>query len=350
MAKSPPSPYNRIRLIPDLNTPQHIYQEWTEMEDHSKLSSIRSSADFFDITNKAPDVEELQVDAAQNASLLDSLLHEAKPRFEKLRTKVESVSKKIADCLIFYYGIPATSTVKNALKTTKKLRLQQALDNLDAASSAVLVSLGQFGVHTEFLANPKVPHPEHWQILTEMNEVLFQNVMKYIESLQAVFVLVDFEAVAKELMPNKEKEPSDPKQTSRVDDIQKIRQELRSLRTCADGLMRFRYDRTFPSEMAMSIQIALSALDHWKDAMNAMYEQFMELDTTSFSIYCTVKRSDFQKLYVTAWKYFEAAGRGAVAGTYPSKLYEYIIDFIRITSFCLQAFQALFSEQEGVMC
>lgn len=320
------------------------------MEDHSKLSSVRSSADFFDISNKVPDVEELQVCAAQNASLLDSLLHEAKPRFEKLRTKVESVSKKIADCVIFYYGIPATSTVKNALKTTKKVRLQQALDTLDAASSAVLVSLGQFGVHTEFLANPKVPHPEHWQILSEMNEVLFQNVMKYIEGLQAVFALVDFDAVAKELMPNQEEEPSEPKQTSRVDDIQKIRQELKSLRTCADGLRLFQYSRTFPSEMSMSIQIALSSLDHWKDAMNAMYEQFMELDPMSFSIYCSVKSSDFQRLYVTAWKYFDAAVRAAVAGAYPSKLYEYIIEFIRIMAFCLQAFQALFSEQEGVKC
>ena len=343
MASSSPAPYNRIRCIPELNTPRHIYQEWTTLHGLADISSTGSSVDFFDTTHGPPNVEELQVAVAQSCSLLDSMLHEAKPRCAKYRRKVESVLKNIRECVIFYIDIGRTATIRKALESSKQQKLEVCLKKLEEASSDVLVSLGQYDVHSEFLADPKLPHTEYWGILGEINEALFQNVQRYVERLLCVFEIVDFEAVAKELMQKgSEGEEAKPKK-SYSQDIQMIEQELDSLESAAEKLSSADYvsDRN-----AVAIQTALATIDSSQDVITDMYNKFMELSNTAVQIYAGVTKREFTELYEKSGAYFRAAVKMSQSDD-AYHLHSYIRSFLKRMRVCLRAFASLFSELEG---
>ena len=344
MASNSPAPYNRIRCIPELNTPLHIYQEWTQLHGLADISSTGSSVDFFDTTHGPPNVEELQVAVAQSCSLLDSMLHEAKPRCAKYRRKVESVLKKIRECVIFYIDIGRTATIRKALESSKQQKLEVCLRRLEEVSSDVLVSLGQYDVHSEFLADPKLPHTEYWGILGEINEALFRNVQRYVERLLAVFEIVDFEAVTKELMQKGgEDEEAKPKK-SYSQDVQVIRQELDNLESAAAKL----YDAYYVSDRtAMAIQTALATIDSSQDVITDMYNRFMEVDNAAVQIYAGMTKREIMELYEKSVAYFRAAVKFSESDD-PRRLASYIRSFLKRMRVCLRAFASLFSEVDGV--
>ena len=169
--------HNLIKNIPELNTPERIIKEWESLSEPPKLPEIENTV--FSNPNKPPSFEEFQSVVFELYSKLDHFL-EVKNTDDCLEVSIAAnqIQDVIFNFLIFYSNIPNIPFIKD-----DDINNSSILFRMHKTSSECLGFLSKFTTHVELLANPALPTPGYWNLLSQLNSDVFASLTSYMEEL-----------------------------------------------------------------------------------------------------------------------------------------------------------------------
>lgn len=321
--------YNRIKGLPELNTPEAIYSEWTNMKEGEIVLGGEA-------TGQIP-VDDFATMVTESRSLLEAILSDRETPAEIVRNHVKKVSEQIYNYVMFYYDVPNISHVKQALNNYMlREKLIPLLKALESQSSRVFVSVGQLTVHAERLANSGRSESMYWGLLQSLNNELAKNTADYLVHLKSLFAVIPRDTVIHQLMHGSEPEvkPNPANNVSFIVIIQDVSANLDALyRICTGGQ---------PSE----INRIISSLQQQKQNMDHVFAEFSEVDSSVISVYTSMSKTDFGNAFQWSWQWFDH-GKAYLTSNIQTACGSFL-RFVQMLKPCLESFMALFAELEGL--
>lgn len=173
--------YNLIRDYPELNSPDHIFQEWQCLSE--KKAPIPPNQSFTKISSDNQ-LEDAKVQLSCEFNLINNMITSGDAK--SLYPSLLSLNDQIFDFVFEFNSIQSIKAVKELVNQSSKSSMQarNLVSSIKSSSEKVLFKLSLLKNHSEFLANPKLPHPNYWHLLNSLLHELYDFLMALIKNIQ----------------------------------------------------------------------------------------------------------------------------------------------------------------------
>lgn len=173
--------YNLTRDYPELNTPDHIFQEWEFLSINEK--PVQKNQSFTKITSENQ-LEDAKVQFSCEFNLLNGMLNSKDAK--SLYPSLISLNDQIFDFVFEFSGIQSIKEVKEIVNRSNQSSIQarKLVSYIKSSSEKVLLKLSLLKTHTEFLVNPKFPQSNYFNIISTLMQELYIVLMEFIKNIQ----------------------------------------------------------------------------------------------------------------------------------------------------------------------
>ena len=173
--------YNLTRDFPELNSPDHIFQEWECLS--GKEVSVQKNQSFSKISSDNQ-LEDAKVQFSCEFNLLNGMLNSKDPK--SLYPSLVSLNDQVFDFVFEFNSIQSIKGVKEIINQPGQSsdKARKLVSMIKSSSEKVLLTLSLLKSHTEFLVNPRLPHPNYWQIISNLMRDLYTLLMEFIKNIQ----------------------------------------------------------------------------------------------------------------------------------------------------------------------
>ena len=335
-----------IKKLPDLNTPRHIFLEWTETKDGDEITETALARTF----TSAPSVSGLRIYVVTECSNLDAIIA-AQDDVAGLRQKVKEITGEIYSVAMFYYGVPLTPFVMDQVKR-KNDKVKRAMAAFEDATSNVFCVLGRLTAHTEFLANLSHPLQKYWGILSVLIGRVRVHVQRYDEVMQSVvWPVVPFDAVVQQLLhPGQAEGPGQVRDSFRDGLVLKLRDLKKEVRALGKVLVtiqgeeeaRLQGRRKMTADQFDKVGILVVSIESLKQNEQEMFMLFTSFDEETQSKFAKIQPSQFIQTHDYAWGWF-LSGKKALVNQRQFDLKKSLMCFTNQIRVCLKAYKKMLS-------
>ena len=332
-----------IKKLPDLNTPRHIFLEWTETKDGDEITETALARTF----TSAPSVSGLRVYVNTECSNLDAI-SAAQDDVAGLRQKVKEVTGEIYSVVMFYYGVPLTPFVMGQVND----KVKRAMAAFEDATSNVFCVLGRLTAHTELLANISHPLQKYWGILSVLVGRVRVHVQRYAEVMESVvWPVVPFDAVVQQLLhPGEAERPSQMHDSFRDGLVLKLRDLKKEVRALGKVLAtiqgeeeaRVQGKRQMTADQFDRVEILVVSIESLKQSEQEMFMLFTSFDEETQSKFAKTQPNLFTRTHDYAWGWF-LNGKKALVNQRQFDLKKSLLCFTNQIMICLKAYKKMLS-------
>ena len=171
--------------IPELNTPERIYSEWSHSCDSIKLMPNISLHAFF---KEDPSLLSNFFNFYQNImsrfNFIPSMLSPPTSDINYLLGFINQTSNLVSELVFLFRTLQYKEIVKK-FKSQNNEKYGFLFNNLEKNGDMLLVELQRYKVHADFLAKPGNAVPKYWNILNDLNNQVIEILKCYLESLRS---------------------------------------------------------------------------------------------------------------------------------------------------------------------
>ena len=172
-----------IKNIPELNSPNHIFDEWKNLSQKQENQLIEKKK--IPLTNNLQDAE---VEIKNEISLIYKLINEANKRiYAKILSFLDS-------CFDFIYLFDHTSTHK-IIRDNFNVNVKNIVEAINNDYEISLKNLSLVKYHTEFLANPQFFQNRFFYILNSLLDNFYRSIMQLIYDLKKISQFIPLQQV-----------------------------------------------------------------------------------------------------------------------------------------------------------
>ncbi|KAH0788635.1 hypothetical protein GPJ56_007317 [Histomonas meleagridis] len=175
--------YNLCKDIPELNTPERIYEEWEKVGFEKEAKPFNMENAFKNDPTMVNDFGSLQNFILGKIYNLKMQLQSPSTDPKYIYNEIQNTIEVVFSLIMFYRKAEHQKPVKD-YSSRNPSQFKLLYDGLNKNGSDVLISLQQFKVHSCVLADPGSPKPQYWgNLLTYLCDNVFNSVQNFLNSL-----------------------------------------------------------------------------------------------------------------------------------------------------------------------
>lgn len=173
--------YNLTRDILELNSPDHIYQEWTNLSNKNVTPAVNQSFQKIPFGNQ---LEDAKTQLSCEFNLIKNMINAGDPQI--LYPSLLTLIDQIFDFVFEFNGIQSLKIVKELINKpdNSSSQARALVSKIKSSSEKVLFKQSLLKNHAEFLANPNLSHKQYWGILSDLMRELYNLLMEFITNIQ----------------------------------------------------------------------------------------------------------------------------------------------------------------------
>ena len=313
--------FNMVKKLPELNTPEQIYLEWTQTEETVACSEEQLSSETRNLT-----IQQLRTFVYESYSRLDMMLDQQLDP-SKIEETVRKLCKTIYDIAMFCSDIASLPIAHQS----KDPQVTKAIEAIEQSTSSLFVAIERLKVHTEALANPSLPRQRFWGILKFLNERVLKHAQDYFNILEnVVFRVIPYSELKKRLQKSTNQSwPS-----------------LNVLKTVMENMKRLLNGKMTNDEWC-ELQVQTASIESLRELETEAYSMFSAMDTGTVDMVLSEKKttkSRIEKIHRSTWENFEN-GKKALVDHDEVKVKNSLNMFLTQLEFCIECFE-LVSKQD----
>ncbi|OHS95506.1 hypothetical protein TRFO_38376 [Tritrichomonas foetus] len=171
--------YNLTRNIPELNSPDQIYQEWqllSDKPDPSRSSVVKKPS--YSLSNN---LENAKSEITNDFNEIGAFI--ASGNSTNVYFSIEFLNERIFEFIFRFSNLSSLKVVRQIfVKPNDAAKVD--LNRIKIESEKCLIKLSILKNHTAFLANPKFSRQDYWSILTDIMKDLYNHIFEFIYHIQ----------------------------------------------------------------------------------------------------------------------------------------------------------------------